>query len=124
MGDEIYSKENRRPSIVSWATILEVRRPRLSWPTILKKQGDDFCKIVAQERDYKRQRFGTLTILSLSLSAFLFLKGFRSQSIDSASASQIRRPSASLQPNPFPRSIPLSEILVLEFVSILCNVFM
>ena len=67
LGDEIYSKENRRPSIVSWATILEVRRPRLSWPTILKKQGDDFCKIVAQERDYKMQRFGTLTILSLSL---------------------------------------------------------
>ena len=32
--------------------------------TIFKKQGDDSVKIVAQECQYKRQKFGTLTISS------------------------------------------------------------
>ena len=34
------------------------RRPRVSWPTIFTKQADDFYRIVAQERQYKRQKFG------------------------------------------------------------------
>ena len=34
------------------------RRPRVSWPTIFTKQADDFSRIVAQERQYKRQKFG------------------------------------------------------------------
>ena len=53
----------------SWATIFIVKNvvaQIYSWPTIfkktgrrfLKKAGDDFYKIVAQERHYKRQKFG------------------------------------------------------------------
>ena len=34
------------------------RRPRVTWPTIFTKQADDFYRIVAQERQYKRQKFG------------------------------------------------------------------